>query len=56
MAENDPETPPEERIHEYEAAGIRERTGRVPLWLWAVSVGLLVWGAYYIVGNWSPPP
>jgi len=45
-----------EEIHEYRAAGIRERTGRVPLWLWAVAAGLLAWGAYYIVQNWAPPP
>lgn len=45
----------EEAIHEYRAAGIRERTGRIPLWLIAVCVGLAVWGGYYIVRYWTPP-
>jgi hypothetical protein len=44
----------EDAIHEYRAAGIRERTGRIPLWLIGVCVALFVWGAYYIVKYWTP--
>ncbi len=39
----------------YESAGITELEGNVPLWLWAVVVTLLVWGAYYLVTYWSAP-
>lgn len=38
----------------YQSAGIRERTGYIPAWLIFVAVGLLVWGAYYLVNNWTP--
>ncbi len=37
-------------------SGIRERHGRIPPWLLAVAVILLVWGIYYLVTFWSPPP
>lgn len=39
----------------YENAGIRERYGTVPLWLWAVAVALVIWGVYYLMAYWSPP-
>lgn len=58
---NGPETPEkgrppegEEAMHVYRAAGIRERTGRVPWWLIGVCVGLFLWGGYYIVRYWTP--
>lgn len=57
---NEPDGPEQDRhgaedaVHEYRAAGIRERTGRIPWWLIAVGVGLLVWGGYYIVRFWTP--
>jgi len=51
----DPDENGEDALHVYEAAGIRERTGHVPVWLWAVCVGLAVWGGYYIVRFWTPP-
>jgi len=40
----------------YKDAGIRERHGYVPAWLWLVVVVLVAWGIYYTVANWSPPP
>lgn len=40
----------------YRDAGIVERHGRVPPWLWAVAAALTIWGIYYLVANWSPPP
>jgi hypothetical protein len=39
----------------YKDSGIEERHGRVPPWLWAVAVALMVWGIYYLVAYWSPP-
>ncbi len=39
----------------YESAGITERRGEVPAWLWAVVVSLLVWGVYYLVTYWNAP-
>jgi hypothetical protein len=40
----------------YQDSGIRERHGRVPLWLWAVVAGLTIWGVYYTIAYWSPRP
>ena len=40
--------------YEYVSAGVREKPGRVPVWLIAVSVGLCIWGGYYLLAYWSP--
>jgi hypothetical protein len=40
----------------YSDSGIQERHGHVPLWLWAVVVGLTVWAVYYTITYWSPTP
>lgn len=39
----------------YKDAGIRERHGYIPLWLWLVAAALVAWGIYYTVYFWSPP-
>ena len=43
----------EEEYH-FVSAGIRERPGRIPLWLVLVALGLLVWGIYYLATYWNP--
>ena len=43
----------EEEYH-FVSAGIRERPGRIPLWLVLVGIGLLVWGIYYLAKYWNP--
>lgn len=45
----------ERPVYSYESAGITEREGSVPAWLWVVVVSLLVWGVYYLVAYWSVP-
>jgi hypothetical protein len=42
-------------VYRYESAGIAEREGSVPAWLWAVAAALLTWGFYYLVAYWSAP-
>ncbi len=42
-------------VYIYHSAGIAEREGEVPLWLWVVVVSLLVWGLYYLVTYWNAP-
>jgi hypothetical protein len=42
-------------VYVYESAGISEREGNVPVWLWVVVVTLLLWGFYYLVTYWSAP-
>ena len=37
----------------YRHAGIREREGRIPLWLMLVCIGLIVWSVYYTIQYWS---
>jgi len=37
----------------HETAGICERSGSIPMWLIAVSVGLVLWGVYYAIRYWS---
>lgn len=44
-----------ERPYSYTDAGIQERHGYVPVWLWGVVVALVIWGIYYTVAYWSPP-
>jgi len=54
----DPKIPPAETrdtVYLYETAGLRERHGHIPLWLWAVVVALSVWGVYYLITYWQPP-
>ena len=42
-------------VYIYESAGIAERGGSVPIWLWIVAVTLLIWGAYYLETYWNAP-
>ena len=42
-------------VYTYESAGIAEREGSVPIWLWIVVVILLIWGAYYLGAYWNAP-
>ncbi len=42
-------------VYAYESAGITEREGNVPIWLWVVVVFLLIWGFYYLVTYWNAP-
>lgn len=46
---------PDQAVYLYESAGITERDGHVPAWLWLVVVGLLIWGLYYLVTYWNAP-
>lgn len=46
---------PEHVMYTYESAGITERKGNVPVWLWIVVVSLLIWGVYYLVTYWNAP-
>lgn len=39
----------------FKDAGLVERHGYVPLWLKLVSLGLLIWGVYYLWAYWYPP-
>jgi hypothetical protein len=47
---------PQDLAYRYRDSGIQERRGRVPLWLWALVVGVTIWGIYYVICYWSPPP
>lgn len=40
-------------MYVYEPAGIRERSGHIPMWLKMVAVGLIAWGIYYAIRFWS---
>lgn len=40
----------------YKDSGIKEKPGSIPLWLLAVVAILFIWGIYYLVAFWSPPP
>ncbi len=42
-----------EELFEYQASGIKERKGKIPLWIWSVTLVLIVWGIYYLVTYWS---
>jgi hypothetical protein len=46
---------PEHPVYVYESAGISERKGYVPVWLWLVAASLLIWGGYYLVTYWDAP-
>lgn len=53
--QNGPEKSPREPDqYLYQSAGITERPGHVPLWLFLVIIGLLVWGGYYLITYWDP--
>jgi hypothetical protein len=47
---------PADAVHVYATAGIGERQGHVPWWLWLVVLSLSIWGIYYLVTYWNPPP
>ncbi|HLP99118.1 MAG TPA: hypothetical protein VK149_11800 [Sideroxyarcus sp.] len=51
-AEADGAEPPD---YVYTSAGIAERQGNVPIWLWIVVISLLVWGIYYLIVYWDIP-
>ncbi len=51
-----PSDVPGHSVFVYESAGITEREGHVPLWLWLVVVSLLIWGIYYLAAYWNAPP
>lgn len=42
-----------EEVYVFKDSGIRERRGRVPLWLIGVAVCLLLWGVYYLIYYWE---
>lgn len=48
-------TPSDRTVYVYASAGISERKGNVPFWLWGVVVSLLIWGVYYLVTYWNAP-
>lgn len=50
-----PEHVPGHSVYAYESAGIAEREGNVPIWLWIVVISLLIWGIYYLVTYWNAP-
>ncbi|HUO44783.1 MAG TPA: hypothetical protein VMT94_07730 [Burkholderiales bacterium] len=45
----------ENTVYLYENAGIEERHGHIPAWLWAVVIVLSAWGIYYLITYWQPP-
>ncbi|MGA2187909.1 MAG: hypothetical protein ABSH33_05230 [Steroidobacteraceae bacterium] len=47
--------PPAESVYTYATAGIGERKGHVPIWLWLVVISLTIWGIYYLYTYWNPP-
>jgi hypothetical protein len=46
---------PAESVYTYATAGIGERKGHVPIWLWMVVISLAIWGIYYLYTYWNPP-
>ncbi|MEJ2652747.1 MAG: hypothetical protein P8173_13365 [Gammaproteobacteria bacterium] len=42
-------------VFRYHDADLLERHGYVPYWLKLVTVGLVIWGAYYMWAYWFPP-
>lgn len=48
-----PAPEPEHSLYLYQSAGITERQGKVPVWLWIVVVSLVIWGIYYLVTYWN---
>jgi hypothetical protein len=39
----------------YKDAGLTERHGYIPRWLWVVVVVLVIWGVYYLTTYWESP-
>ncbi len=39
----------------YKDAELMERHGYVPYWLKLVTIGLIIWGLYYMWAYWFPP-
>jgi hypothetical protein len=54
-SQQDEMTPKHGEEYQYQHAGIRERAGRIPLWLLLVLAGLLIWSVYYTIRFWSSP-
>ena len=44
-----------DEIFLYKDAELMERHGYVPYWLKLVTIGLIIWGAYYLWAYWFPP-
>mgnify|MGYP001600923481 CR=1 FL=1 len=42
-------------FYEYQDSQLREYHGRVPVWLWFVTGGLIVWSIYYLLTYWNAP-
>jgi hypothetical protein len=42
-------------VYTYETAGITERQGHIPLWLWLVVIALVIWSVYYLITYWQAP-
>ncbi len=45
----------ENTVYTYTSAGVAERQGNVPIWLWVVMISLVIWGLYYLVVYWNAP-
>ena len=43
----------EHEEYAYQASGIREREGSIPLWLILVTIVLICWGVFYTIENWN---
>ncbi|MHB8772189.1 MAG: hypothetical protein ACYC7J_14435 [Syntrophales bacterium] len=46
----------EHKVKERYAPGVESYEGVIPVWLIVVYVGLLAWGAYYLVAYWGGGP
>ena len=46
----------EEEAFLYKDSGIHENRGYIPFWLILVAIALLIWGIYYTIQYWEPPP
>ena len=45
----------EHEEYAYQASGLRERQGSIPLWLIIVTILLICWGIFYTFEYWSAP-
>lgn len=48
-----PELSTEHPPYLYQAAGIEEREGYIPVWLTLVAVALILWSVYYTIRYWG---